>query len=42
MPQITEWLGSLGLDQYAQVFDENGIDFNVGPASQRSQMWFDV
>jgi class 3 adenylate cyclase len=31
MRQITEWLAGLGLGQYAQVFDENGIDFNVLP-----------
>jgi class 3 adenylate cyclase len=31
MQQITEWLAGLGLGQYAQVFDENGIDFSVLP-----------
>ena len=28
MQQITEWLAGLGLGQYAQLFDENGIDFS--------------
>jgi class 3 adenylate cyclase/tetratricopeptide (TPR) repeat protein len=31
MQQITEWLAGLGLGQYAQIFDENGIDFSVLP-----------
>jgi hypothetical protein len=31
MQQITEWLAGLALGQYAQVFDENGIDFSVLP-----------
>jgi class 3 adenylate cyclase/predicted ATPase len=31
MQQITEWLAGLGLGQYAQVFEENGIDFSVLP-----------
>jgi class 3 adenylate cyclase/predicted ATPase len=31
MRQITEWLATLGLGQYAQLFDENGIDFDVLP-----------
>jgi SAM domain (Sterile alpha motif) len=31
MQQITEWLAGLGLGQYAQVFNENGIDFSVLP-----------
>jgi SAM domain (Sterile alpha motif) len=31
MPRIAEWLASLGLGRYAQVFDENGIDFSVLP-----------
>jgi class 3 adenylate cyclase len=31
MQQIIEWLAGLGLGQYAQVFDENGIDFSVLP-----------
>jgi predicted ATPase/class 3 adenylate cyclase len=29
MQQIAEWLGSLGLGQYTQRFDENGIDVSV-------------
>jgi class 3 adenylate cyclase len=29
MQQIAEWLGSLGLGQYTQCFDENGIDVSV-------------
>jgi SAM domain (Sterile alpha motif) len=29
MQQITEWLAGLGLGQYAQVFNENGVDFSV-------------
>jgi class 3 adenylate cyclase/predicted ATPase len=29
MQQIAEWLGSLGLGQYTQPFDENGIDVSV-------------
>jgi class 3 adenylate cyclase/tetratricopeptide (TPR) repeat protein len=31
MQQITEWLARLGLAQYAQLFDENGIDLSVLP-----------
>jgi predicted ATPase/class 3 adenylate cyclase len=31
MQQITEWLARLGLGQYAQLFDENGIDISVLP-----------
>jgi len=31
MQQITEWLARLGLGQYAQVFDDDGIDFSVLP-----------
>jgi class 3 adenylate cyclase len=31
MQQITEWLAGLGLGQYTQVFDDNGIDFSVLP-----------
>jgi hypothetical protein len=31
MQQITEWLARVGLGQYAQVFDDNGIDFSVLP-----------
>jgi class 3 adenylate cyclase len=29
MKSVAEWLGSLGLAQYAQVFAENGIDLSV-------------
>jgi class 3 adenylate cyclase len=31
MQQIADWLEKHGLGQYAQVFDENGIDFSVLP-----------
>jgi class 3 adenylate cyclase len=31
MQQITEWLAGLGLGQYPQIFDENGIDLSVLP-----------
>jgi len=31
MQQIADWLAELGLSRYAQVFDENGIDFGVLP-----------
>jgi class 3 adenylate cyclase len=31
MQQIADWLGQLGLGQYAQPFAENGIDFSVLP-----------
>jgi len=31
MQQIAEWLAGLGLGQYTQAFDENGIDFSVLP-----------
>jgi len=31
MQQITEWLAELGLGRYAQLFDENGIDYSVLP-----------
>jgi len=31
MQQITDWLAELGLSHYAQVFEENGIDFGVLP-----------
>jgi SAM domain (Sterile alpha motif) len=31
MRQITDWLEKLGLGQYAQRFDENGIDLSVLP-----------
>ncbi len=31
MQQITDWLEKLGLGQYAQRFDENGIDLSVLP-----------
>jgi class 3 adenylate cyclase len=29
MQQVTDWLGKLGLGQYAQLFAENGIDVSV-------------
>ena len=32
MQSISEWLHSLGLDQYAQVFVDNGIDLEVIPS----------
>ena len=28
MPTISEWLGSLGMSEYAQRFSENGIDIS--------------
>ena len=31
MQPIAEWLEQLGLADYAQLFDENGIDFSVLP-----------
>ena len=31
MQSISEWLHSLGLDQYAQVFVDNDIDLEVIP-----------
>ena len=29
MSSITEWLGSIGLSEYAQRFTENGVDLSV-------------
>ena len=29
--EVGDWLDALGLGQYAQVFAENGIDFDVLP-----------
>jgi len=29
--QVGEWLENLGMSEYAQRFDENGIDFSVLP-----------
>ena len=31
MHEIAGWLKKLGLEQYAQLFAENGIDFSVLP-----------
>jgi len=31
MRQIADWLGEIGLEQYAQRFAENDIDFRVCP-----------
>jgi hypothetical protein len=31
MQQIADWLGKLGMSEYAQLFAENRIDFSVLP-----------
>ena len=31
MPGVAEWLQELGLDRYAQAFEENEIDFETLP-----------
>src|SRR6516165_10213150 len=31
MQQIADWLGKLGMSEYAQRFEENRIDFSVLP-----------